>query len=199
MVDCDEGAKLIYGFTDTVSKKEFRRRIEDHTLTEICNRVPVHAGDVFFIPAGTLHAIGGGMIIAGIQQSSNATYRVFDYGRIGTDGKPRTLHIEKALDVTVCERPTVPYGQVGEVTEHDGYTVRTLAHNDLFSADLIMLDRTMSVLCEDSFVSILCLDGDATVIWDDQHLDIKKGDSLFIPAETAVELSGAATLLYSHL
>ncbi len=199
VVDCDEGAELIYGFTDTVSKEEFKRRIEDHTLTEICNRVPVHAGDVFFIPAGTLHAIGGGMIIAEVQQNSNATYRVFDYGRIGTDGKPRPLHIEKALDVTVCEPPTVPYGQVGDVTIQDGYTVRTLAHNDLFSADLITLNRTMSVLCENSFVSVVCLDGGATVTWDGQYLDIKKGDSLFIPAETAVELSGTATLLYSHI
>ena len=103
IVDCEEGASLFYGFARAVSKDEFRRHIEDETLPEILNRVPVHKGDVFYIPAGTLHAIGKGILIAEIQQSSNSTYRVYDYGRVATDGNPRPLHIEKALDVTCLD------------------------------------------------------------------------------------------------
>ena len=98
VVDCDEGAELIYGFKEDISKEEFESRIKDNTLTEVCNFVPVNKGDVFFIEAGTLHAIGEGILIAEVQQNSNTTYRVSDYGRLGADGKPRPLHIEKAVD-----------------------------------------------------------------------------------------------------
>ena len=103
VVDCDEGAELIYGFNREVSKEEFECRIKDNTLHEICNYVPVHKGDVFFIAADTLHAIGAGILIAAVHQNSNTTYRVSDYGRLGADGKPRPLHIEKLLDVAKRE------------------------------------------------------------------------------------------------
>ena len=95
VVDCDPGASLLYGFTHEISKEEFRQRIENNTLLEVTNRVEVHPGDVFFIESRTLHAIGKGILIAEIQQNSNTTYRVYDYGRVGADGKPRQLHIEK--------------------------------------------------------------------------------------------------------
>ena len=97
VVDCEEDAELIYGFNEDISKKEFESRIKDNTLTEVCNFVPVNKGDVFFIESGTLHAIGEGILIAEVQQNSNTTYRVSDYGRLGADGKPRELHVEKAL------------------------------------------------------------------------------------------------------
>ena len=111
VIDCEEGAELIYGFAEETDSDTFRRAIEEGTLLDIVNRVPVKKGDVFFIEAGTLHAIGKGILIAEIQQNSNTTYRVYDYGRLGADGKPRELHIDKALDVTRCTPPTVKYGQ----------------------------------------------------------------------------------------
>lgn len=86
VVDCEPGAKLIYGFNRGLTKTEFRQRIQDNTLEEVCNAVPVGKGDVFFIEAGTLHAIGAGILIAEVQQNSNTTYRVSDYGRLGADG-----------------------------------------------------------------------------------------------------------------
>ena len=98
IVDCEEGAELIYGFKENISKEEFERRIKDNTLPEVCNYVPVKKGDVFFIEAGTLHAIGAGILICEVQQNSNSTYRVWDFGRVGADGKPRELHIDKALE-----------------------------------------------------------------------------------------------------
>ena len=85
IVDCDEGAELIYGFKGEISAEEFKERIENNTLSDVMNSVPVKKGDVFFIEAGTLHAIGKGILIAEIQQNSNTTYRVSDYGRLGAD------------------------------------------------------------------------------------------------------------------
>lgn len=99
VLDCVPGAELIYGFSAPITREEMRRRIEAGTLLEVVNRVPVHPGDVFFIEAGTLHAIGAGIVIAEIQQSSNLTYRVYDYDRRDAQGNPRQLHIEKALAV----------------------------------------------------------------------------------------------------
>ena len=98
VVEAEEGASLYYGFSREVSEEEFEKRITDHTLTEVLNKVQIHKGDVLFIDPGTIHAIGAGCLIAEIQQNSNVTYRVYDYGRKGPDGKERELHVEKALD-----------------------------------------------------------------------------------------------------
>ena len=100
VVDCEEGASLYFGFAKEISQEEFAQRIHDNTLLEVLNKVPVKKGDVFFIESGTLHAIGEGILIAEIQQNSNVTYRVYDYGRVGADGKPRQLHVEQAIKVT---------------------------------------------------------------------------------------------------
>ena len=97
IVDAAPGAELLYGFRREITKEEFRQRIADHTLLDAVCRVPVKKGDVFFIPAGTLHAIGKGILICEIQQNSNTTYRVYDYGRVGADGKLRDLHIDKGI------------------------------------------------------------------------------------------------------
>ena len=108
ILDCDEGAELIYGFKQKISKRSFASESKTTPFLEVVNHVKVHKGDFFFIEAGTLHAIGGGILLAEIQQNSNTTYRVYDYGRLGADGKPRPLHTEKALDVTVTAPPRAP-------------------------------------------------------------------------------------------
>lgn len=199
VVDCDEGAQLIYGFNREVSKEEFERRIRDNTLPEICNYVPVHKGDVFFISAGTLHAIGAGILIAEVQQNSNTTYRVSDYGRLGADGKPRPLHIEKALEVTNRMPPVVPYGNVGEIKQGQFGSVRKLASCDLFTAELLSLDGETELSLSDSFISLLVLDGELDLEWDGGVLSAKKGGSIFIPADFTVKISGKAEILYSRV
>ena len=112
VLDCEPGATLYYGFQHQISREEFQQRIQDNTLTEVLNAVPVEKGDLFFIPAGTLHAIRKGIVVAEIQQNSNVTYRIYDYGRVGADGKPRQLHIQQALEVTqrtpAPARPRLP-------------------------------------------------------------------------------------------
>ncbi len=197
VVDCEPGAKLIYGFSKNISTEEFESRIKDNTLTEVCNFVPVKKGDLFFIGAGTLHAIGEGILIAEVQQNSNTTYRVSDYGRLGADGKPRPLHIDKAIAVTKCEKPTEPYGQVGRVTKIGQNSFRQLAQCKFFTAGLIGLADKYTVCAEDSFVSLLVLEGEAVIIWEKEVIKLKKGDSLFVPAGLSVTLNGQAEILYS--
>lgn len=199
IVDCDEGARLIYGFSDKISKEEFERRIKDNTLTEVCNYVPVHKGDVFFITAGTLHAIGEGILIAEVQQNSNSTYRVYDFGRVGADGKPRELHIEKALDVTKCEKPTIPYGQVGEVEKIGNNSIRELASCDLFTASVLNLTDSAEICEKESFVSLVVLDGEVNIKWEENEINAKKGDSIFVPANYKVNLMGKAQILCSKV
>ncbi len=199
VVDCEEGAELIYGFKRRVDREEFERRIRDNTLSEICNYVPVKKGDVFFISAGTLHAIGKGILIAEIQQNSNTTYRVSDYGRLGADGKPRALHIRQALEVTKTTKPSIPYGDVGEVTLYPFGTVRELASCDLFKTELISLKGSVGVYEDDSFISLLVLDGEASLSYPLGTMRIKKGDSVLIPSSMKVKLNGEAQIIYTHM
>lgn len=199
VVDCDDGAELIYGFNREVSREELERRIKDNTLPEICNYVPVHKGDVFFIAAGTLHAIGAGILIAEVQQNSNTTYRVSDYGRLGADGKPRPLHIEKALDVTKRERPSLPYGAVGETEKTEYGSKRRLAACKFFTTELLKLNGNFALKQEDSFVSLLVLEGEIGVSWGTGELIAAKGGSVFIPAGLEVKITGNAEILLSRV
>jgi mannose-6-phosphate isomerase len=186
IVDCEEGAELYFGFKNQISKEEFRRRIEDNTLTEVLNSVPVKKGDVFFIESGTIHAIGGGILIAEIQQNSNTTYRVSDYGRLGADGKPRPLHIEKALEVTSLEKP--------KKQENLGKDV--LAECEYFKVKLLKVEGDMDICTdEESFSSLLCLEGSVTV----DDVTLNKGECAFIPAKSKIHLKGEATLIESRV
>ncbi len=179
ILDCDEGAELIYGFNREITSEEFKAGIENNTFLDTVNKVKVKKGDLFFIEAGTLHAIGKGILLAEIQQNSNTTYRVYDYGRLGADGKPRALHVEKAIDVTSCTPPTRGTEPEGELVVGDGYTTQLLTKCDLFNVQKANIDGKYSDIADEkSFVSILVTDGTGTV----DGLEIKKGDSLFIPA-----------------
>ena len=179
VLDCDEGAELIYGFNREITSEEFKEKIADNTFLEAVNKVKVKKGDLFFIEAGTLHAIGSGILLAEIQQNSNTTYRVYDYGRVGADGKPRELHVEKAIDVTNCVPPTRSTDPEGELVEYDNYSTQLLTECDLFSVKKVSVKEFFDgVADEKSFVSVLVTDGNGTI----DGIDIKKGDSLFIPA-----------------
>ncbi len=179
VVDCDEGAELLYGFKHEISKEEFAERIADNTLLDVTNNVPVHKGDVFFIKAGTLHAIGKGILIAEIQQNSNTTYRIYDYGRVGKDGKPRELHVEKAKDVTKLA-PAEKYPET-PVENFGGYNRKLMASCDYFTTYVLNVKGKAQLTADGkSFNSLLILDGEVTVG------DVKavKGDSVFVTAGT---------------
>lgn len=176
IVDCKEGAFLYYGFAKKMEKEEFQRRIEDNTLLEVLNKVSVQRGDVLFIEAGTIHAIGKDIVIAEIQQNSNVTYRVYDYGRVDGEGRQRDLHIEKALAVTnriplVRNKPVSPH-----LAECDYFTV------DKLNLDGRMLKKAGGTVSEDSFAHFLFVEGSGTIACGGEEVDFKKGDSLFLPA-----------------
>ena len=197
VVDFEDGAQLIYGFKYKISKDEFEKRIKDNTLDEVMNYVPVKKGDVFFIKSGTLHAIGKGILIAEIQQNSNTTYRVSDYGRLGADGKPRELHIQKAVDVTLTDKPTVPYGDVGETNNYEYGTERQLAACEYFKTAKLDLEGEREINTENGFVSLLVLSGEINVKYDSGVVKAQKGGSIFIPQGLKVLLSGRAEVIYS--
>ncbi len=176
VLDAQEGAFIYYGFKQEVTKEEFAERIENNTLQEVLNPVEVHRGDAFLIESGTIHAIGKGCLIAEIQQNSNVTYRVYDYGRKGKDGRKRDLHIEKALAVTT----RVPVIKNGEGYPH-------LADCDYFTVDKLNLDgeltyRMQGTVTDSSFLNVMILDGEGTLTNKQEKVPYRKGDSLFLPA-----------------
>ncbi len=176
VMDAGKDAFLYYGFKKEISKEEFARRIEEDTLLEVLNAVPVRKGDVLFIESGTIHAIGKDILIAEIQQNSNVTYRVYDYGRVGKDGKKRDLHIEKALAVTrrvpiVKDKSSYPH-----VADCDYFTV------DKLNLDGKIMSKMEGNVSEDSFVSILILDGEGRISDKEETLEFRKGDSFFLSA-----------------
>lgn len=183
IVDCEENASLLYGFKQSISPEEFRKRIEENTLLEVTNSVKVKKGDVFFIKAGTLHAIGKGILIAEIQQNSNTTYRIYDYGRKDKFGNSRELHIGKACEVTdlnVSPELSAPKSEL-----FNGYRITHLGSCDYFNSKLIDLDNEYKLYADEtSFMHILILDGYINVSSDHFNTALKKGDSIFFPASS---------------
>lgn len=179
VLEAEPGAFLYYGFQHEISREEFRRRVADNTLQEVLNAVPVHKGDLFYIPAGTLHAICKNIVIAEIQQSSNVTYRVYDYGRVGADGKPRQLHTEQAIEVTKLGPPRSDYNFGGHLARSAYFTVDTV-------------NAPGKVCCdEESFTSVLVLEGSDSLRCGGEEVSCRKGDSLFLPADSGwCELTG---------
>lgn len=201
IVDCEPGAELLYGFAHEISKEEFRRRIADNTLLDIVRRVKVSKGDVFFIPAGTLHAIGKGILICEIQQNSNTTYRIYDYGRVGTDGKPRDLHIEKALDVTNLAPLPLSQEKPRVCNIFAGAEVRRLASCDYFTVYHLAVDGECTLAAgEESFQCLTVLSGSLVLRWHEEKLSLQKGESVFVPAGLGrYVLTGMAELILSKV
>ena len=179
VLDAAEDAQLIYGFKEKISSEEFAEAIENNTLTDVLNSVKVKKGDLLFIEAGTVHAICKGILVAEIQQNSNTTYRVYDYGRVGADGKPRELHIKKAVDVSVTEPPKYDIKPMGEPVDNGNYVETLLTECDLFTVKHYDVKQSVT-LCTDekSFNHILVVDGSGYI----NKKEFKKGDSFFVPA-----------------
>ena len=170
ILEAEPNAFLYYGFKHEISAEEYKERIENNTLTEVLNAVPVKKGDMFFIPSGTLHAICEGIVIAEVQQNSNVTYRVYDYGRVGADGQPRQLHVQQALAVTECVPPRSDW-------DFEGHLVKC----EYFTADVV--DGEGKGSCgKDSFTSFLVVEGEGVLHCGEESMKLAKGDSLFLPA-----------------
>ncbi len=196
ILDCDEGAQLIYGFNKKLSREEFKKSIEENTFLDYVNKVSVKKGDVFFINAGTLHAIGSGILLAEVQQNCNTTYRVYDYNRL-VNGMPRELHVEKALDVTDTVPPTRNGDPDSDPVIKGDATEQALCQCEFFKMDTIDVNGTHSLdVNDESFVSLLVLEGKGEV----SGLEVVAGDSIFIPAGFGkTVINGNIKLLVSSL
>lgn len=200
IVDCEPDAYLYCGFKKDISKEEVRRRIEDCTLEEVLNKVPVHKGQTIFIKAGTIHAIGKGILICEIQQSSNVTYRLYDYGRRDKYGELRELHIDKGLDVldtTVLSyelEDDIVKSEVASAAENNAVLLGeckyfSVAKYDIEEKETLLVD-------ESSFEAVVVISGEGKIVSGEDELTFGTADTFFIPAgKKKVEISGKCVIL----
>ena len=176
----DEGASLISGFNKEVSKEEYLDHLKKGTLTEILNKEPVKAGDAFYLPAGRVHTIGKGLLLAEIQQTSDITYRIYDFDRVDKDGNKRELHTEEALDAI-------------DYSFYKDYKTRYLEQQNTpsrlvdckyFSTNKITFDRPLSrdYSNKDSFIIYVCFEGKFSIKTAEGSYAFQKGDAVLLPA-----------------
>ena len=181
LVGADRDAELIMGFNKDTDKSENLTALHNHTLPVLLNTEKVEKGDCFFIPAGTVHAICKGCYIAEIQQTSDITYRIYDYDRRDKNGNPRELHTELATDViNFCEQKqhSIHYHQ------HENHTEELVSCN-YFTTNYLKFDKEVEkdYIELDSFVIYMCLEGNFTLVYDvDKTVKVNKGETILVPA-----------------
>lgn len=196
VLDAKPGAKLVHGFSHDVTADQLKIAIEEGTLSKHLQYIPVKRGDVFFIPPGTIHAIGAGVLLAEVQESSNVTYRVYDYNR---RDKKRPLHFDKAVEVLNM----LPEGDVRQkhrlTRYYPGCSREILGRCEFFELERIQVTKGFSfTVSENSFQILLCIDGDGGLETPElrRPLRFKKGDCLFLPAGIGrCYILGSTTLL----
>ena len=185
IIKAEEGSHLYAGFRQAITPYEYQHRVADGTITDVLADHPVKAGDVFYLPAGRVHAICGGILLAEVQQSSDVTYRIYDYNRPGMDGRPRELHTElaaKALDYHVEKNYRTEYADTDnravQIIDTPYFDVRVMELSQPFHRNLIKYD---------SFVISMCLQGDCTlrVRSTGEEVLLREGHSTLIPAAIA--------------
>ena len=181
----DPGAFLYLGVREQMTPEEFAAAIADGSIEDKLNRVPVKPGDVYFIQAGTLHAIGGGILLAEVQQNSDTTYRVWDFGRVGADGKPRELHIPQACDVANLA-PLAGLGNLEDSQAVPGGTRQMIGQGSCFRTERWVLAGAADLpVSADSFMAVTLLAGEADLALGDQAAAAKAGETYFVPAQDA--------------
>lgn len=202
VLDARKNSKLIYGFNRDVNAEVVKRALQEGTIEKILNHVPIRKDDLFFIEAGTVHAIGAGALIAEIQESSNITYRLYDYNRKDKNGNTRELHIEKALEVADLRSSLEPRQPMRVLKYRNGYASELLTRCKYFQVERVLLNTEIQRRLVDfktdagSFHTLLCVDGCGSMSGDGFMLNFFKGDCIFVPAESmVVHMHGRAQLL----
>ncbi len=206
VLDAVKGSKLVYGLKHDCTKEIIRASIESGELEKHLQYVPIKKNDVFFIEAGTIHAIGTGALIAEIQENSNLTYRLYDYDRVDKNGHKRPLHVDKALDVSDLKSSTEPRQAMRVMKYRPGVADELLCRCKYFEVYIMLIntERRQIVtysLDELSFRVLLCYDGCGTISYpsDDgckEYIDVYKGDCVFVPANSkTLMLNGVMELL----
>ncbi|MSS58694.1 class I mannose-6-phosphate isomerase [Erysipelotrichaceae bacterium Oil+RF-744-GAM-WT-6] len=201
VLEAEPGASLIYGFSQDVTEEQVRQGIVDGTIQKYLQKVPVRRNDVFFVQAGTVHAIGKGIVIAEIQESSNLTYRLYDYNRRDRNGNLRELHVEKALDVLNLHSSAEPAQPMRLLRYQPGYASELLTRCRYFEVERILLNTALSAsvpyqTASSSFEVLMCVQGKGVITGKDFRIPFLKGSTIFLPADSeSMFLSGKAELL----
>ena len=204
VMDAAPDAQLVYGFNHDITKEQLRQSLKAGTVEKYLQKVKIQKDDVFFIEAGTVHAIGAGALIAEIQESSNLTYRLYDYNRVGKDGKLRELHIDKALAVANLKSSSEPRQPLRLLKYKKGSATELLCRCKYFQVERYLLNTESSrKLVEfqtagDTFEVFLCLDGCGVVFMEDgDSMNFFKGDCIFVPANSlSMKFHGKAQFLH---
>lgn len=196
IMQADENARIIVGFKEKSNAKEYVAHLENKTLLDLLEEVNVKTGDVFFLETGTVHAIGAGLVVAEIQQTSDITYRLYDFDRVDADGNLRELHIDLALDAINYDK----------VETHKTYSKETNKSNEMvncpyFTTNYLPLDGTIKVSkSSDSFTVYMCTEGTFQLEYNQITYNYKKGDTVLIPAKmTNYNMTGTAILLEIYI
>ncbi len=201
VLDAKKDSTLVYGFNRTVSPEMVRRGIETGTIERYLNHVPVHRDDLFYIEAGTVHAIGTGVLVAEIQESSNITYRLYDYNRTDSAGNRRPLHIEKALEAANLQSSAEPRQPMRVLRYRNGCASELLTRCKYFQVERLILNtegRKIPILRaqENSFHALLITEGCGVLFGEEFSINFFKGDCIFVPADSAeLRLHGKAQIL----
>ncbi len=196
VMQADADARLIVGFKEKSSPEAYLKHIHDKTIVDILDAKKVKQGDVFFLETGTIHAIGAGIVIAEIQQTSDITYRIYDFDRVDANGNHRELHVDLSLEAINYE--TIEAQKFYSKTENVANTVVDCRY---FTTNFIPLDGTTTIIKQGtSFTVYMCVDGDFQLTIDNQVYGYKKGDTVLLPAIlTHFELSGKASILEIYI
>ena len=202
VLDAARDTSLIYGFHHDMDKEQLRESLQNGTVEKYLQKVPVHKDDVFYIPAGTVHAIGAGALIAEIQQSSNLTYRMYDYDRIDRTGQKRPLHIEKALDVVNLKGSSHPRQPMRILKYTRGCASEFLCRCKYFQVERLLLNTEQCRKMADikspvnTFQVLLCTGGCGVLYGESTVINFYKGDCIFLPADSiALKMHGKAQML----
>ncbi len=197
-----KGASVVYGFNQDVDANQIQNALADGTLEKHLNRVPVQKNDVFFVKAGTVHAIGAGIVMAEIQESSNLTYRLYDYERVDRNGKQRELHVKKALQVMHMQSSAEPRQPMRVLRYRKGCASELLMRCRYFQVERLLLNIDSYQLPVDyktgnnSFHALLCTEGTGLLSGESFTLYFNKGDCIFVPADSIpLKLHGKTQLL----
>lgn len=200
IIDAEPGAELLYGVERKITARELSDSLQNGTITDLCHHAPVKKGDVFFIPAGTIHAIGKGILLAEVQQNSNTTYRLYDYGRLGNDGRPRQLHVKQGSEV--CSLEPLPLKDKRETVRlSDTCSGALLASCDYFTTYSVNVNGSAGLAADDSsFQTFTVLEGAITLSAGDTSLEMAAGQTVFLPAGMgSYSLSGEGHLIFTTL
>lgn len=192
VMQADEGAKLIVGFKEDSSPEDYLYHLGNKTLVSILNEIPVKKGDVFFLETGTVHAIGAGTVIAEIQQTSDITYRLYDFDRKDAQGKTRELHVDMALEAINYKKVQAQVAYTTQINQSNA-----VVECPYFTTCVLPLDGTVKKHNNgDSFVVYMCTEGDFRILYHQEEYLFTKGDTVLLPAIISdFQLVGQALLL----